>query len=97
MQKVTESQKVLGRLMQRFGKKIEQGECGLSENEIDALTELIATRELSMEQSADYLNMDRSTLSRRIHDEQLPQPRKDKGKRKFFFLKDLFNFKKKEG
>lgn len=92
---ISSTQKILGRMMQKYGRMIEIGECGLSSTEINAMVELLATREVSMEQGASLMHMDRTTMSRQIKNEQFPRPRKHRGGRKYYFLKDLIRHRRK--
>lgn len=88
-------QKILGKLMIATGKEIMDGTCGLDEDEIDALVELLCTRKLTMEQSSNFINVDPTTLRRMIRNEELPQPHKEAGSKKYFFKKDLIDVKDK--
>ena len=80
---------VLGKMVIKIGQQIASGECGLDDDEIHELVEIIGSHKITLEQSADFLNCDRTTLSRKIRDEEIPAPRKDKGGKKYFFEKDL--------
>lgn len=80
---------VLGRLVVKLGEMISNGDCGLDEDEEHELVNLICTRKLSLEQAADYLHMDRTTLSRHVRCGEIQEPRKDKGSKKYYFEKDL--------
>ncbi len=80
---------VLGNMIVKIGQQIASGECGLDEDEINELVEIIGTHKITLEESADFLHCDRTTLSRKIRNEEIPTPRKDKGGKKYFFQKDL--------
>ncbi len=88
-------QKTLGKLMIATGKEMIDGNCGLDDDEIDALVELLCTRKLSMEQSSNFINVDPTTLRRMIRNDELPQPHKEAGSKKYFFKKDLIDVKDK--
>lgn len=89
MSKTQQGNPIIGGMIVKFGQMVISGECGLDDDEINELVELMGSKKLTLEQASDYLNMDRSTLTRKIRDEILPQPRKDKGGKKYFFKKDL--------
>ena len=89
MIQATNSQRILGHLVQKIGEQIAEGECGLSDEEISELVEIIGSRQMTLEQTAKYLHVDRSTLTRKIQTGELPQPRKEPGGKKYYFLKDF--------
>lgn len=72
-----------------LGEKISNGECGLDDDEINELVEIIATRKITLEQTTDMLNCDRTTLGRMIKGKRIPAPRKEKGGKKYYFVKDI--------
>ena len=86
--------KTIGGLIVKFGQMVSNGECGLDDDEINEIVEIIATKKITMEQTADMLNCDRTTLSRKIRHGEIPSPRKDKGSKKYYFKKDLIQIKK---
>ena len=92
----TKGNPILGRMLHRIADMVTTGDCGLDEDEANELIEIIATKKLSIEQSAKYLHMDRSKLRRCIREKKLPTPRKEAGTKKYYFKKDLMKLKKDE-
>lgn len=84
----------LGKMMIRYGHQMLDGTCGLDDDEIMAMVELLATRKVNMEQTSTMLNIDPTTLRRKIQSKDLPQPRKEAGGKKYYFVKDLARLRK---
>lgn len=83
---------ILGKMLHRLADMITSGDCGLDDDEAAELVEIIATKKLSMEQSAKFLHMDRSQLTRCIRSKRVPAPRKEAGAKKYYFQKDLMKY-----
>lgn len=85
-------QKIIGQMIQKYVvTPMINEECGLEEEELDALAEIIGSKKMTIEQASRYLNIDKTTLRRKIRYGELPAPEKDSGGKKYFFRKDLKN------
>jgi predicted DNA-binding transcriptional regulator AlpA len=80
---------VLGNLMIKIGNKLVAGEYALDKDELDSVFKLFTQKKLTVEQVCCKCNISRATLYRRIKSGKFPQPHKDHGGRKYFWLREL--------
>lgn len=86
------SERILGNMLAKYVvKPMQNEECGFDDDELAALAEVIGSKKLTMEQAANFLNADPTTLRRKVRNGELPKPRKVAGGKKYFLIKDLKN------
>lgn len=72
--------------------KIENDTCGLDEEELISVMNMLTHVKLNIEQTCKYLNCSRSTLNRMIFDGRVPKPYKEAGGKEYWYQDELDNY-----
>lgn len=87
-------EKVVAKMLRHLAEVIERGQCGMDDEEIATVAQMLTHRKITIEQAAQYLNISRPTLYRRIAEEKIPPPRKEPGGKEYYWLDELEGLKK---
>lgn len=85
---------VVAKMLRQLADVIERGKCGMDDEEIEAVAQMLTHRKITIEQAAQYLNISRPTLYRRIAEGKIPPPRKEPGGKEYYWLDELEGLKK---
>ena len=89
-------ERVVSKMLRHLADVIDRGECGMDDEEIATVAQMLTHRKITIEQAAQYLNISRPTLYRRIAEGKIPEPRKEPGGKEFFWLDELEGREKKD-
>lgn len=84
--------KLVAKLFRDIADKIEEGSCGLDEEELNEIANNILHVKLNIEQTCKYLNCSRATLNRMIISKRVPQPKKEAGGKEYWFRDELDDY-----
>lgn len=72
--------------------KINNDSCGLDEDEILNLANILTHIKLNIEQTCKHLNCSRATLNRMIFDGRVLKPYKESGGKEYWYQDELDNY-----
>lgn len=77
--------------LRELADKLDQGQCGLDADEMEALTQMICHVKVTLEEVCHRKGFSRATLDRRIQCGQFPEPHKDPGGKKYYYWDEVMN------
>ena len=80
--------KELSKQLTLIAKKIETGNCELTEEQMVNIFSVISTEVMSKEQACSFLNISRSKFDSLVHEGKLPKGRKVSGFKELFWNKN---------
>lgn len=81
--------KTILKILQNTYDKIEADTCGLDEDEIMSIVNVLSHVKINIEQTCKHLNCSRATLGRMIVDGRVPPPKKDVGGKEYWYQDEL--------
>ena len=83
---------MLIKILKDIQHKIETDTCGLDEEELISVMNILTHVKLNIEQTCKYLNCSRATLNRMIFDGRVPKPNKESGGKEYWYQDELDNY-----
>ena len=83
---------MLIKILKDIQHKIKNDTCGLDEEELISVMNILTHVKLNIEQTCKYLNCSRSTLNRMIFDGRVPKPYKESGGKEYWYQDELDNY-----
>ena len=87
------TKELLSKLLKIASDDIAANHCGLDDEELSEIAELIVHKKITLEQLCHDRKISRATLNRRIKDGVYPQPKKDPGGKKYYWKDEIDNIK----
>ena len=81
--------KQVAKILRNAADKIENGTCGMDDDELQKLAQVIMHRKITLEQVCNIKGYSRATLSRKIQSGELPEPHKDAGGKKYYYEDEI--------
>lgn len=83
------SNKAIANIFREFADKIEKGTCGVDAETLNDIANNMIHIKMTAEETAAYLNVSRSTLTRMVCDGRIPSPHKDRGGNKYWYRDEV--------
>ena len=84
--------KIILKILKDIQHKIETDTCGLDEEELISVMNILTHVKLNIEQTCKYINRSRATLNRMIIDGRVPKPNKEAGGKEYWYQDELDNY-----
>lgn len=84
--------KVIAKIFRDFADKIENGTCGVDAETLTDIANNMIHIKMTAEETCNYLNVSRATLTRMVCDGRVPNPHKDAGGNKYWYRDEVDNF-----
>ena len=83
---------ILIKILKDIQHKIETDTCGLDEEELISVMNILTHVKINIEQTCKHLNCSRATLNRMIFDGRVPKPYKEAGGKEYWYQDELDNY-----
>lgn len=83
------SPKLVAKMIRQLADRIENGSCGLDDQELMEVAMMIAHRKVNIEQVCNNYGISRPTFYRWVECGKLPQPKKDSGGKEYLWLDEV--------
>ena len=84
--------KIILKILKDTQYKIEHDTCGLDEEEIISVMNILTHIKLNIDQTCKHLNCSRATLHRMVADGRIPRPNKEPGGKEYWYQDELDNY-----
>ena len=80
--------KAIAKALRLIADNIENGKCGLVDEEMIAIGSLLTNRKMTIEQCAQHYGVSRATFYRWIKEGKMPRPHKEPGGKEYMWLNE---------